>query len=270
MEKWIWNEQNNIKYITLPEWKDLGAIAAFSSRWSGVSDLPFQSLNLGLHVGDDYKKVINNRKEFLKIFALQLENTVCCEQVHGTDVKIIDERYKGRGAYNYSDSISDHDALITDKTGICLMTFYADCLPLYFFDPFKKVIALAHSGWKGTMGKIAQQVLFSMQQSFNCAIEDIKVFIGPGIGKCCYSIQPELAEKVEEKFLGYSDIILYENQTIKWDLKNTNRQILLTAGIKSSNLTVCDLCTACNNDDFFSYRAEQGRTGRMAAIIVLN
>jgi len=270
MTGWIWNEQNHIKYITLPEWKSLGATAAFSSRWSGVSDAPFKSLNLGLHVGDDYKRVIYNRKEFLNIFDLQLEDVVCCEQVHGSKVKIVDEGYKGRGAYSYADSIADHDGLITNKPGVGLLTFYADCIPLYFFDPCQKVIALAHSGWKGTMGKIAEQVLLSMQQSFHCAVENIKVFIGPGIGPCCYSIQPDLAEKVEKRFPGYSEIILYENESIKWDLKNTNRQILLAAGIKSTNLTLCDLCTACNKQKFFSYRAEQGKTGRMAALLVLN
>lgn len=267
MDQWQWQTQHHIPFIIMPRWSELGVTAAFSSRQGGVSQAPFASLNLGLHVGDKLPDVLENRRRWLNLFSYQVEDMVSCEQVHGTKVVVVENSHAGLGARDYATVLKGFDAMVTASPGLVLASYYADCLPLYFFHPGRQVVGLAHSGWKGTMGKIAVETLKRMEEEFACPPGEVEVFIGPGIGPCCFQVDKSLAEKVKKVWPNSDDIIDKREGKWYWDLPTTNRIILAAAGVSAGNISCCPLCTSCHNEMFYSYRREQGMTGRMSAII---
>ncbi|NLW63969.1 MAG: peptidoglycan editing factor PgeF [Syntrophomonadaceae bacterium] len=267
---WEWKPHGSLSFLELPGWNELGVIAAFTARNGGFSAGPFKSLNLGLHVGDNPELVMANRDLVGRSLGFGLDRMVCCEQVHGREVAVVNRRHAGRGAYSLDDALKGCDAMVTNTSGVFLTAFFADCFPLYFFDPVKRVVALAHSGWKGTALRIAEATLKVMKSEFGCRSKDILVFIGPGIGPECFGINAQRKNQVEGLFT-FSDKIIYsynENRFV-WDLELTNRLILKESGIPEENIESCHLCTSCHQDQFFSYRASGGRTGRMAAVLSL-
>ncbi|SHG48954.1 conserved hypothetical protein [Thermosyntropha lipolytica DSM 11003] len=267
MQKWIWHNKQDIAYITVPSWQERGVNMLFSSRKGGVSLGPFSSLNLGLHVGDEKDRVEENRRRVLALLGTSPDQAVCCEQVHGNEVALVGREHRGRGVFDYATAIAGCDAMVTAEPDLYLITFYADCISLYFYDPVRKAIGLAHSGWKGTISGIAAETIRKMQEAFKSSPSHLEVFIGPGIGKCCFEISPDLAVRVERELGHLGDLLEERDNAFYWDLKETNRRLLIESGIKPENIIVCDLCTACCSEYFFSYRRDKGLTGRMAAVI---
>ncbi len=266
---WEWAKNGDIYYITVPGWSRQGVKIGFTSRSGGGSRSPYHQLNLGLHVGDEYDRVVANRKDVVAAFASSLNDMVCCQQVHGSEVILVDENMSGSGSEIYATALPGYDAMICDTPGLLLATFYADCFPVFFFDPVKRAVGLAHSGWKGVMGNIAVRTVQEMQQHFNSRPEDIQVLIGPGIQQCCFEIGSDLADRVRQEFSSFTNIIYSNGDAYRWNLPETIRQSLFQSGIREKNLISCDLCTSCRSDLFFSYRKEGGITGRMAAVIGL-
>lgn len=270
MSEWQLYKQHDFAFLSLEHWLRAGVHMAFSTRWGGVSEAPFASCNLGLHVGDDADKVLVNRQRFLRTFQADLRQAVCCQQVHGDQVALVSREQIGQGAFLYEQSLPGYDAMITNDTGVYLLTFYADCLPVYLFDPVHRAIGLAHSGWKGTMDRIAAKTLSAMQTSFDSCSEDMYAAIGPGIGSCCFQISAELADKVDLSFSDFRDIInRKESAGICWDLAETIRQTLIRQGVQPARISTAGICTSCHPDSYFSYRREQGKTGRMGALLAL-
>ncbi|HPT68801.1 MAG TPA: peptidoglycan editing factor PgeF [Syntrophomonas sp.] len=269
MSAWILNEGNGIAYYTIEEWRQAGVDIAFSTRTGGSSTGAFNSANMGLHVEDEQERVISNREKFLANVRLELGQAVCCRQVHGDRIIRVDKQHQGRGVHLYDTSLPDYDGLVTNQPGVALLSFYADCVPVYLFDPDKRAIGMVHSGWKGTMQRIAEKAVTVMQKEYGSQAGDLWAAIGPGIGDCCFEISPVLADEVKINFPDYEDIINFESGRFCWNLTSTIRQILLQAGINSNNISICSLCTACNPDLFFSYRRDKGMTGRMGALLNL-
>lgn len=261
--------RDGLTFLTLPHWEQMGARAVFTSRQGGSSKGVYSGFNLALHVGDDPIIVLSNRQKACQLMDAELSHLVCCQQVHDDRVVVVDETNRGRGSIDYEDSLPETDGLITSIPGLVLTTFYADCIPVYFFDPLRKVVALSHSGWKGTMAGIAVKTMQIMQKRFGSQPQNIMVYIGPGIDKCCFEIQSDLADKVADSFLNDRDIIRMEQERIFWDLKDTIRRSLIYQGVKGRHITVSDRCTSCCTDYFYSFRKERGNTGRMAAMITL-
>lgn len=266
---WEWAKSGDIDYISVPAWSRQGVKACFTSRSGGCSQLPYQSLNLGLHVGDQYDRVIANRQDMVEAFGSSINDMVCCQQVHGSEVIRVNEDMSGSGSEIYDTALPGYDAMICNTPGLLLATFYADCFPVFFFDPVKRAVGLAHSGWKGVMGHIAVRTVKAMEQHFNSRPEDIQVLIGPGIQRCCFEIGSDLADKVRQEFSSFTNIIYSTGDAYCWDLPETIRQDLNQSGINLGNLISCDLCSSCRTNLFFSYRKEGGVTGRMAAVIGL-
>lgn len=268
--EWEWKEINGRNYMMLPAWEKQGITAFFTSRCGGVSQPPFESLNLGLHVEDQYDAVMENRRRIAADHDIQLSDMVCAEQVHGNLVAIVTEDKRGIGTLDYRSALPGCDAMVTNREAVYLMSFYADCIPIYFFDPVRRAVGLAHSGWKGTAGRIAVHTLIAMIGAFGCDRKDIQVFLGPGIGHECYEIDRDRQAQAAQIFT-FAEQVIYarENQRITWDLKKTSAMMLEEAGLLPGNITICGLCTACETERFFSYRAENGKTGRMAAVIGL-
>lgn len=269
MQRWTWEQLHGLAFLTVPSWQARGVQVVFTTRQGGCSADPYQSLNLGLHVGDDAERVIINRQRLLNLFGRGLDQMVSCQQVHGDSVGVVEKKDRGMGALSDGTAIKGWDAMVTAEPDLVLTTFYADCIPLFFFDPFKRVIAVAHSGWKGTYLRIAEKTVLAMVDKMGCNPAQIEAFIGPGIRPCCYRIQPDLADKVRDGFNDFSDIIYEDEQGCSWDLKATNEQILIATGLFKENIISCPLCTACAKEHFFSYRRDQGITGRMGAAIAL-
>ncbi|HQA06513.1 MAG TPA: peptidoglycan editing factor PgeF [Syntrophomonadaceae bacterium] len=269
MSQEIWQFQNDITYLTLPTWEEKGARIIFTSRHTGHSQGAYMSLNMALHVGDYPEAVLANRKKVLQLMGTDLSHMVCCQQVHSNQVAVVDSSYAGRGSQHYEDALPSTDGLVTATPGLVLATFYADCIPVFLFDPVRKVAALCHSGWKGTMGLITTKTLEVMSSQFNCQPADIMVYIGPGISSCCFEIQADLADKVLSAFAADDDIIISKQKRIRWDLKETIRRCVINFGVPESQIIVSSWCTSCHTDYFYSFRKEQGITGRMAALIIL-
>jgi uncharacterized protein, YfiH family len=265
---WSFFNRNGIQFISISDWLDDGINMAFSTRHGGVSQDVYKSLNLGLHVEDEDEAVLENRKRLLDLFSARLDSAVCCQQVHGSLVTRVDRQDQGRGASELSTAIPGSDAMITNAPGVNLLSFYADCVPVFFYDPENRAIGIAHCGWKGTMGRIAVRTLAALQQEYGSEAGKIQAFIGPGIGPCCFQIQPDLAMKVNAEFSSLHDIISTSDKGFcTWNLQETNRQLLIAAGVQASHISTCGLCTACHTDLFYSHRREKGGTGRMGALI---
>ena len=222
---------------------------AFSTRRGGISQSPFDTLNLGDRTGDCEKNVKENRDRFFQSIGVKPEKLAIPVQIHGNNIVPVE----APGVY------PETDGLITDVPEICLVVQVADCLPVYLYDPIHRAIGLVHTGWRGTYQKIVTLAIQNMGSNFGTRPEDILVFFGPSIGPCCY----EVGIDVSQHFPGN------EMQGKRLDLWKANRNLLIESGIPVDNITVSGLCTACYSDWFFSHRRSGGKTGRMMGIIGL-
>ncbi len=242
-----------------------------STRLGGTSRYPYYSMNLGLHVGDDRNNVINNRRLLVSHLNIAFENLTVADQTHSGNVVIISEKQRGRGHSCYSNSVSNSDAMVTDRPGICLVVLVADCVPLLFFDPSNRAIGVAHAGWRGTLRSIAANTVNTMVRTFGSLPEDIVVGIGPSIGPCCYKVGPEVISRVDDTLHKREGLVVNKSDggTGYFDLWKANVDQLLSAGIEKKNIELARICTQENTDLFFSYRHEHGDTGRFGAGITL-
>ena len=248
--------RNNLwrgKFSSFPE--DL-CVHGLTGRLGGVSQKPYDSLNMALHVGDNPADVWENR--FLHALGLKAEDMVTPEQVHGQHIVRVGRAEAGRGAKEYEDSIPETDALITDEPGLPLVLCFADCTPVLFLDPEHLAVGIAHGGWKGTVKKIAQKTVMAMTKEFGTKPSDVLAAIGPAIGPCCYEVGDEVAAR--------QTLCIVEAMKLMNEIPSPDMDI----GVKSENIDMADTCTACKHQWFYSYRADGGTTGRMAAVIALN
>lgn len=265
-------QSGELAYLTVPSFTATGLVAhAFSTRLGGVSRVPYHSLNLGLHVGDEPQQVVENRQRICQALGTQLTRLVAGEQVHGDRVQTVGIAHAGRGSTSQADALPGVDALVTGEPFLLLSSYYADCVPLLFLDPVQRVIALAHAGWKGTVQNIGAKTLYHMVERHGCRTANILVAVGPAIGPCCYEVDVPVMEAVEKCWPGGGPLPARPGLPGRWwlDLPAVNRGLLLSAGVRSGNVTMAGYCTACRDDLFFSYRKQNGRTGRMASLIMM-
>ncbi|GIO30557.1 MULTISPECIES: peptidoglycan editing factor PgeF [Paenibacillus] len=255
-----------------------GVSAGFTSRNGGVGQTPYDSLNCAFHVGDRAEDVIANRELVASRLGFTLASWTCGEQVHRADIAVIDKSLAGAGSLTRESAVQDTDGLLTNVPGVMLTSFYADCVPLFFYDPVRQVVGLAHAGWKGTVARIAAKMAERMTEVFGSRPEDIQAAIGPSIGSCCYEIDGKVMSYVHDlakDFLGNDEYsvsdwyITKEGGKYMLNLKEMNRHIMIKAGILPTHIECTSWCTSCRNDLFFSYRKDGGTTGRMASWIGL-
>ncbi|MGF7046167.1 YfiH family protein [Paenibacillus sp. DS2015] len=278
MEPFVLKTDTELALLMLEPWKHYrGITAGFTGRHGGSGKLPYDTLNCAFHVGDDPNDVIDNRSKVAEMLGYSLESWTCGEQVHSRDIAIVREEDVGRGCRDRSSAIQDTDGLLTDVPGVLLTSFYADCVPLYFYDPVKQVVGLAHAGWKGTVAQIALHMVQKMEQQYGSHSYDIVAAIGPSIGSCCYEVDDVVMSKVydlEKRVMGnekYSSSWYVNKKDGKsmLNLKEMNRHLMIKAGILPIHIECTTWCTSCNNDLFFSFRKDGGVTGRMASWIGL-
>lgn len=225
--------------------------------------------NQALHCGDIPSNVIQNRKNVAESLNISFETYTCAQQTHGSNIELITPKTAGSGRNDYGHSIAETDALITEEKGIFLNIHLADCVPIVIFDSVKKLGALVHAGWKGTVQEIVSKTIRRFIETHGSDVQDIYAGIGPSIGPCCFEIGEDVAFKIKSIQGHSSETVRYENNAYYGDLKKANRDQLLASGLLESHIEISSICTSCRNDLFFSHRKEQGQTGRFAAFLLL-
>ena len=242
-----------------------------SGRIGGTSSPPYDSLNLGFHVGDDPREVLGNRRVLASALGISLNDFVFAQQIHDSRIKVVTTDERGNGAIRQETALEATDALVTHTHDICIILLVGDCVPVLFFDPNKNVIGVAHAGWRGTVRMIARNTVRVFQERFGCSPEDIVVGIGPSIGPCCYEVGPEVIDEVESVHCSGKGLI--ETRTHEGrghlNLWEANKIQLMEAGVPEGNIETAEMCTYCNHRQFFSRRYQKGETGRFGAGIML-
>lgn len=264
------NEKDGVYFLTYDRLSKIDFIKhAFSTKHGGVSKGIYSTMNLSFE-HDNFDDVTENYKRFCKATGFVFEDLVASSQDHHTFVRVCTNENKGIGIYKEKD-IESVDGLITNEKGLTLVTYYADCTPLFFIDPVKKAIGLAHAGWRGTVRKIGKVVIDKMVENYGTNPSDLICAIGPAISKCCYEVDEACADEFYNLGLDDSKFIFpKENNKFMIDLLETNRQILVSCGVKEENIEVSDLCTKCNSDVLWSHRATNGQRGTMSAFMRIN
>ena len=240
----------------------------FSTRFGGVSEGIYSSLNLGEHRGDSDDNVRENYRRFCAAVGADNTRLVFSKQVHKTDVR---EVTSADIHTLFSPVPYEADGLVTAEKDLALVIFSADCIPVLLHDPVKNVIGACHCGWRGTVGDMAGATVRSMIVNHGCDPKDIRVSVGPGIDKCCFLTDEDVPNAVRsalgkdaERFIEPTDAGKYHV-----DLKGINREFLVRAGVRSENIDVSDECTACKCEKYWSHRKTKGERGSQAAIIYL-
>jgi len=204
-----------------------------STRIKKSNNFSFDNLNISLESEMSEYEVIENRKILSETVNIPLQNFVMQNQSHGNNVTVINESCKGKGVYNHNSAIQKSDAMITDKKNICLFLFAADCMPIIFYDTKRKVIGVAHSGWKGTISKIAQKTVVKMNEIFNSDFKNILVGIGPSISVKHYEIGNNVVTDVERTFGTKNNFLKFNTRTNKYhfDLRYSAKYQLTEIGI---------------------------------------
>ena len=250
--------------LSLASWsKRDGLTAGFTLRGGGVSEAPWRSLNTALHVGDDPEHVIRNRRKVADALGWDFEAWTCAEQVHGNRVHVVTRMDRGKGRESRETAIPGADALITDEPDVLLTMFFADCVPLYFYDPDTNALGLAHAGWKGTVADVAGATVRAMAETYGTRPHRLLAAIGPSIGACCYEVDDAVLRHVRPLEDGERFANPTAESRAKLNLKQLNRHLMIKAGILASRIEMSSWCTSCRTDLFFSHRAENGSTGRM-------
>lgn len=265
-------EVNQVPVLQYPLLNMTGVVNhGISTREGGVSEGIYRSMNLSFSRGDDPRCVLENYQRIAKTIGVDVEQMVCSAQTHTTNLRVVTQEDAGKGVLREKD-YTDVDGLITNVPGLCLVTFYADCVPLLFVDPVKKIVAASHSGWRGTVGKIGKVTVERMREEFGCLPEDIYAVVGPSICQECYEVSEDVVEAFQQNFAPeHWERLFYskENGKYQLDLWAANEVILLEAGIAPEHMEITNLCTCCNSESLFSHRASEGKRGNLAAFIAL-
>ena len=251
---------DNLRFF---QFNTLQAKHAIFTRHGGLSPEPWHSLNVGGTVGDDLTRVRANRNMSLKALGCVPESVFDVWQVHGADVVC------ATAPRPDTESVRQADIILTDKPELTLYMRFADCVPILFHDPRKGVVGVAHAGWVGTLRDVATAAINAMTKQYGSNPADVIAGIGPSIGPDHYEVGSDVILQVMQKFGDDSEQLLKSNNgKIHFDLWKTNRILLERAGVEK--IEVAEICTACNTNDWFSHRAEKGRTGRFGALISLH
>ena len=226
------------------------------------NDLPY-AFSLALHTGEDVKKITANRNKLTNLLkSNESLHYIVANQTHSDKIKVITQK-ETKGWESLSDAIEDCDALMTDIKGVMLNILTADCVPILLYDKQKEIVAAVHAGWKGTKAQIVSKTVQKMTEMYGCDPKDIIAGIAPSIGRCCYEVGEDVAVHFSHIPEGFTPV----GKKYMLDLPFINKKQLLTAGLQEQNIEMSHTCTACNVDRFFSYRKEQGCSGRFMSMI---
>jgi YfiH family protein len=256
-------QAGSIKYYKFNSFENQGLYHAVFTRHGGISPTPWKSLNFGASVGDDINRVRQNRQTALAILNIKPDSIYDVYQVHSTELVLTDRSLR------LGEPHLKADAIITNKPNITLMMRFADCVPIFLFDPINRVIGLAHAGWIGTVNKIAEKTLLKMKLKFKTNPDDVLAAIGPSIGPDHYIVGNDVIDKVATSFGDKVEQLIIRNNGMSFfNLWEANQIILNEAGVKK--IEVAEICTNCNLGEWYSHRGEHGKTGRFGVVLGLS
>jgi hypothetical protein len=265
---WMWIASEDRGYF---EWSvDESIQALVTSRRGGVSQPPWQSLNLSFNVADVEEAVMENRRRVAALFESSPASMVWAEQVHGSDVAVVDESDRGLGALSPDTAISGCDGLLTRSSGVLLSLVFADCVPIFLSEPRSGWVGVVHAGWRGTAARIAARAVSQLERE-GVPANRIWAAIGPSIGSCCYEVDQPVIDRIESSLASVDGGPVWvagkDNQHYQLDLWEANRRMLQAAGLDGQRIEILGLCTACHSEDFFSHRRDLRQSGRIGAFI---
>ncbi|WP_414046734.1 peptidoglycan editing factor PgeF [Macrococcus equi] len=243
---------------------DLNKVIGMTSRHGGISEYPNGSLNMSLYIDDRDDFVHHNQKVVAQEIDFNTEQWVFPIQKHGNNIQQVYSEDKGTNVEILTDKWHDIDGLYSYDKGILLTMCFADCVPVYLYSVTNDFIALGHAGWRGTVGLILERLI----KGYDGDINDLRCLIGPSISAPCYEVNEDIKDKFLALNLNLEDCFyLNPNDMYDINLQEINKRIALNSGIPEQNIKVTKHCTAKENTEFFSYRLEKGKTGRMLAYI---
>ena len=255
-------EKDGLRYFSFSSFPTDRVDQAVISRKGGVSPEPWHSLNVGGTVGDERSRVVENRLRSFQVVGRNPQSMFDVWQVHSADV------VTANSPHNFSPPEFKADAIITDNPDVTLFMRFADCTPVFLFDPVNNSIGIAHAGWMGTVKKMASATVKAMTANYGTRPADLIAGIGPSIGPDHYEVGLDVVAKVQQAFQNDAEeLIIHRNGKIFFDLWEANWLDLHQAGVEK--IENSGQCTACHIDDWFSHRGEKGKTGRFGAIIGL-
>ena len=267
-------EKGGVPYLSCPLLERTGLVRhGFSTRLGGVSEDCFSTMNLSFTRGDDPDRVMENYRRMAGVLECRPEDFVCSDQTHTTNIRLVTKADGGKGVVREKD-YRDVDGLITKEKGLVLVTFYADCVPLYFYDPVQGAVGLAHSGWRGTVARMGEKMVDAMKEVFGSRPEDLLTAVGPCICQDCYEVSADVAEQFEQAFpdrRAQRELLTETVPGTKYhlNLQRANELILRECSVPTERIFTANLCTCCNAGLLFSHRASKGKRGNLAAFLGL-
>lgn len=258
--------KERIHYLEVAFPGAVGSVQGFTTRHEGVSRAPYNSLNLGMNTDDQQFNVEGNRSLLARAFGISQERLVTVRQTHGNDILVIDESND-----DFSHFLSlECDAIITNQPNVMIGVTVADCVPILMYDGNRKVVAAVHAGWQGTASRIVAKAVEGMVSVFGSSPADIQVALGPCIGPCCYRVDVPVKNAFNQTGIEW-DAVSVKVAAGEWqlDLIAANRLLLLEAGITDTSILDSGMCVCCKQELFFSYRRDEGQTGRQMGFIML-
>ena len=260
------HEQNGLVFLTSPLLA--GVRHGFSTRKGGVSQSPFDTLNLGVGRGDDPAAVTENYRRFCAVLGVENRRAVLSKQVHETTVRLCTAADAGKGLLSPRDYTAD--ALVTSEPGLPLTVFSADCGIILLYDPVRRAIGAVHAGWRGCAGGILEKTVREMERLYGSSPADLLAAIGPCIGQCCFETDSDVPEAMRAALGDDAEPYLtWKAPKYHVDLAGLNRQWLLRSGVAPDHIDTCGLCTACRPDLFWSHRKMGNARGAQVAMITL-
>ena len=257
---------DGVPYLAYPLLEKTGVVRhGFSTRLGGVSTGHCATMNISTTRGDDPAAVEENRRRIAKAIGVRAENMTYTNQTHTTNVAVVEAKDRGK-------RFMETDGMVTNVPEICLVTFYADCVPLFFVDPVHRAIGLSHSGWRGTVGKMGKVTVERMREEYGTDPAQVVAAVGPSICQDCYEVSADVIEKFRENFdKALWPELFYEKADGKYQLNlwRANQAVLTEAGVQEENIAVTNLCTHCNPDILFSHRSTGTARGNLSAFLAL-
>lgn len=246
----------------------LAVCHAFSTRYGGVSEAPFDSLNFADNRGDKPENLLENYRRLGAAVGFDASRVVCCRQVHSATVVEAREDFAGKVLWN--DRPFDADALVTNVPELPLVVFSSDCCTALFFDPVTRSIGAAHAGWRGTADRIVYNVVREMERLYGAKAENIRVALGPSIHPCCFETHADVPDALRETLGAEAEqCIEAMGEKFRVDLNLANRLWLKRAGILEENIDTHPDCTGCDLVRYWSHRKMGEKRGGQIAVISL-
>ena len=240
-----------------------------TTRQGGVSEGPYSELNLGLHVGDDGERVIENRRRVCRALGVDFDATTFAQHVHGDNIRVVHAAEAGAGRTRFEDGIPDADGLVVNEPGVTVAVLAADCVPILLYDPENHITAVVHAGSRGTAAGIAHKAVGFLVEECGSRRAALVAGVGPAIGPCCCRVSEDMVEELVHGFDYREPVTEKREGDWYYDLVKANVQQLTAGGMVVENVECSGICNSCDSDEFYSDLKLGRPTGRFGAFASL-